>query len=1369
MKNKEGSLSSKKLRKLIVSYFSLSYIIFTIFISAFFLITAKGLIKESTIKDLNHRIELRKLLVEEWLRKSKDISRQIASRTMIRKKLESFNNNLISYNEIKKYTEPKLKDAISNVKEISGIYRLSKKNELVASLSRIEFDRIKNFINLNSMKLVIHNPVKIKNEFYILVNSPIKNKMNEIVGRDIILINLYKLNGILKKDIFKEKKENFLLSYEDNDKIIFFTNTEKLSENIKKVINDIQKSKISLKNNLINYKKHYILSIKIDEGIGWKLFLIIQKENLTYLIIKTFIPKFILPLFLLLIIILVFLLLTKPLTEKILLKTEELEKIVQQKTNSLKKEIDEKNELERKNKDLVFLKNAILESPQGIVVFALDKDYRYLDFTLLHKQTMKAIWGVDIEVGKSMLDYIKNEDDRKKAKKNFDRALKGENFVLVEEYGDEALKRNYYENRYNPIYDKNKNIIGLSVFVIDVTEQKRIENELRNSEERFKTLFNGINHSVLVHILQEKGFSKFIEVNKTACEVYGYTREEFLEITPKEISSLTDVEKRGSAEYRKELLEKKHAVFEATHITKDGRRFPVEISSNIFNWMGKNVIVSIITDITEKKKAEQELRESEEYNKVLFHSSLIPLVVMDSKTFKFLDCNQAAINIYGFKTREEVLGKTPADVSTPTQYNGVSSELAAKEKIEKALKKDKVIFEWRHQRPDGSIWDAEVQLMKFTFKNHSYLLFSLLDITERKRILQQLTESEERYRTAFKTMPESITISSLDGTYIDVNDGFMNITNYKREEVIGKSTIKLNIWKNKDKRDEFLNILKEKGYVDNFEAEFLTKDKRSIIGLISANLIKVNQKPAILTITRDITQRREVEKEILKEREKLSVTLRSIGDGVITTDVNGNIDFLNKTAERLTEWRTEEARGKSLEEVFKIVNEITRQKVRNPVKRVLSEGRIVGLANHTILISKTGKEYNIADSAAPIFDIQSNIIGVVLVFRDVTEKLRLEEEQLKLKKLESIGILAGGIAHDFNNILTGLFGNLELARLKLSNNDPAFGYVQTAFSALDRATKLTKQLLTFAKGGEPILENVDVKGIIKSNVEFNLSGSKIKPVFNLPDDIWEVVADKGQISQVISNLIINSKQAMPDGGRIYISAKNINSIEDEGISHYKGRYVLITIKDEGIGISQKHIEKIFDPYFSTKQQGSGLGLAIVHSIISKHNGYISVESSIGKGTTFYIYLPASKSKKQNIEKQKKSKSKNKKNDINILLMDDEEIIRDVATSMLNLLGYNVELAVNGEEAIEKYKAFMEKGKKFDLVIMDLTVPGGIGGKEAIKEMKKIDSSIKAIVSSGYSTDPIMSNYKKYGFEGKLLKPFQLSEVEEEIEKILNIK
>jgi len=748
-------------------------------------------------------------------------------------------------------------------------------------------------------------------------------------------------------------------------------------------------------------------------------------------------------------------------------------------------------------------------------------------------------------------------------------------------------------------------------------------------------------------------------------------------------------------------------------VSKDGEEFPVEIHSNIFKWQGKDVIISIVTDITERKKAEEALRESEEYNKILFQGSLIPLVVMEADTYKFIDCNDAAVKIYGFSSKEEVLGKTPADVSTPTQYNGEPSKIAAAEKIEKALKERKVIFEWRHQRPDGTTWDAEVQLMTFTYKGQKYLQFSLLDITERRKIQEKILENEQKYRAIFNTTPDAVALLTLDGVYLDVNDGFVRQSGYSKEFVIGKSYRDLKVSDDPKYIDKLIEELKEKGMIHNVEVDYIGKDGKKYYGLLSASLVTINNQPMILSITRDITRRKIIEEEVANEKERLAVTLRSIGDGVITTDTSGKIVLINRTAERLTGWKYSEAVGKPLEEVFNIINEVTREKVENPVERVLREGRIVGLANHTILISRDGKEYNIADSAAPIVDIKSNITGVVLVFRDVTEKLRLEKEQLKSKKLESIGILAGGIAHDFNNILAGLFGNLELAKVKIKKDHPAYKHIEVAEDALDRATSLTKQLLTFAKGGEPIIEIVNLGSLLRNAVEFNLSGSNIKAEFDIPVSLWNVKADKGQIEQVILNLIVNAKQAMPTGGKIYISAKNIDDIEEEGIFHLSGKYVKFSIRDEGIGISANYIDKIFDPYFSTKQEGSGLGLAIVHSIITKHNGYIKVSSKVGEGTIFEIYLPAAEEDVKKKKKKHKTKVKLKGRVIKVLIVDDEEIVRDVAISMIKELGFEAEGAKDGIEGLKKYKTAMKKGKKFD-VIMALV-------KKVVYETKKLST------------------------------------------------
>ncbi len=517
-----------------------------------------------------------------------------------------------------------------------------------------------------------------------------------------------------------------------------------------------------------------------------------------------------------------------------------------------------------------------------------------------------------------------------------------------------------------------------------------------------------------------------------------------------------------------------------------------------------------------------------------------------------------------------------------------------------------------------------------------------------------------------------------------------------------------------------------------------------------------------------LEEKNRFQQALLNEKEQLFVTIRSIGDGVITTNKKGEIRIMNKVAEKLTGWKLKDAEGKSLDKIFNIINQNTGEKIINPVDKVLKKGDIIEFANDTVLISKNKRKYNIEDSAAPIKDKQGKILGVVLVFRDVSEKLRTEKQLIKAKKLESVGILAGGIAHDFNNILMGVFGNLEIAKLKTKDNHPAYKFIETANNALERATNLTNQLLTFAKGGDPILNVVDLESIVKKTVDFNLAGSNIKTHYKFPSQgLWRIKADKGQISQVISNIIINAKEAMPEGGNIFIYAENIKNTDKTLKLNLQENFVKLSIKDEGIGISKKHIDKIFDPYFTTKQTGSGLGLATAHSIIKKHQGEIKVESTVDSGTIFTIYIPAVKDKKILGKKFKKVISHTKKfKNCKVLIMDDEEIILDVASEMFKSLGCEIETAADGKEAIDKFNLSKKENKTFDLIIMDLTIPGGLGGKETIKKILEIDPKAKVIVSSGYSTDPIMANYREYGFKGRLVKPFKLNDLKSELLKIL---
>ncbi len=524
-----------------------------------------------------------------------------------------------------------------------------------------------------------------------------------------------------------------------------------------------------------------------------------------------------------------------------------------------------------------------------------------------------------------------------------------------------------------------------------------------------------------------------------------------------------------------------------------------------------------------------------------------------------------------------------------------------------------------------------------------------------------------------------------------------------------------------------------------------------------------------LGITVDISIRKETETALQTEKERLNVTLQSIGDGVITTDVKGKILFLNKMAENLCGWTNEEAQGKPSSIVFNIINEKTGLKCASPIQRVMHLGRIIGLANHTALIAKDGTIRSIADSGAPIRDKESNIIGVVLVFRDVTHEQMLEEELLKTKKLESIGVLAGGIAHDFNNILSAILGNIELAGYRIAKEDTrTVSLLAEAEKATKRATKLTGQLLTFSKGGEPVKEPTSLAEMVTESANFVLHGSNIVCNYSFPEDLWMVEVDSGQIGQVIQNITINAKHAMPEGGTIVVHCANVTDTAAETLlSVDAGDYVRISIQDNGVGIPKAILDKIFDPYFTTKQEGSGLGLAICHSIINKHEGYITVSSNIGKGTIFTIYLPAIRSQATDRDNTEEASVRAAVRSATIMVMDDEKMLRDVAALQLSTLGHKAILVEDGLHAINKYQELQDSGTPVDIVIMDLTIPGGMGGQEAAEKLLKIDPDAKIIVASGYSNDPVMASYHKHGFIAAITKPFDLRQLSDTIAPILN--
>ncbi len=395
-------------------------------------------------------------------------------------------------------------------------------------------------------------------------------------------------------------------------------------------------------------------------------------------------------------------------------------------------------------------------------------------------------------------------------------------------------------------------------------------------------------------------------------------------------------------------------------------------------------------------------------------------------------------------------------------------------------------------------------------------------------------------------------------------------------------------------------------------------------------------------------------------------------------------------------------------------------------------------------------------------DISGNASEVMTTLVDITERKIMESEQLKIEKLESVGILAGGIAHDFNNILTSIVINLARAKMSLDSRENLSSMLTDAEDSCRRAKDLTNKLITFSRGGAPVKKIMSISEQLTDSTMFALRGSNVKCKFHLSRDLWHVEIDEGQMNQVIVNLVINATQAMPNGGTIYITAENLYAGTHNILSLPKMNFIKITVRDKGHGIPKEHIQKIFDPYFTTKKKGSGLGLSSAYSIIKNHGGYIDVRSETGSGSVFDIYLPAAriKSTVKNKEKQ------HLKGEGKVLLMDDDDTLRATISKTLNQLGYEVQLSSEGSEAIEIYEEALASDKPFDAVIMDLTISSGMGGKEAIAKLLKIDPKVKAIMSSGYSDDTIMANYKNYGFCGIITKPYEIEDLNELLSTVI---
>ena len=979
-------------------------------------------------------------------------------------------------------------------------------------------------------------------------------------------------------------------------------------------------------------------------------------------------------------------------------------------------------------------------------------------------------------IGRSIAGFF-HKDDLQLMKKNFQEVMIG----------------NYQSNEYR-VVTKDGGIrwistssrpvseegipAGIHGVLIDITERKKIEVALQESEEKYRNL---------AKMLPQTVFETDLEGNLTFSNLYGfetsgYTKEDFERGL--NVVNLVVPEERETLKQNigKILAGGRLTSHEYTVMRVDGSTFPVLIYSNPIIRDNKPVgLRGIAIDITERKQTEDTLRESEEQYRAIFNSAAVSFWEYDftdvlpymnriqkedisdyRKYFhknpemahkiislvKLVNVNETTVMLYGAESKEELIAEFGKH-QTPESYNTFLEVIIASMEGKRHYSCETV-----NLTLDGRLINVLLHITyTYTFRRKNLALVTVTDITGRKQAEEALKKSDNLLRSALGAIPAMLSVLDRDFNILYSNwKGYADVCEEKR--IIG---------------DKCYKVFRNSNVVcPDCKAKTVLKARKPLFTEVNTQnriydlrIIPVFDEHGDVTMfleyVDDITDRKHSEEALMEKEASLSEAelMAQFGswDWKITQDTlewsKGLCGIFGTSTERF---------NKTFDSFMRFVHPDDHKKI---VKNVdLAVKGIKPLNYEHRIIRPDGSERTLHEKAKVTFDENGNAVRMLGVAHDITELKQLDAERSKADKLESVGILAGGIAHDFNNILTAIIGNVSLAMLSLDNNSEEYGILTDAEKACLQAKDLTKQLLTFSRGGIPEKETAHVSGIINNSAGFSLRGSNVKSIITVADDLWPADVDKGQINQVINNLLINADQAMPEGGIINIAAENCAVTEGDNLPIGCGNYVKISINDQGTGIPEEYFLKIFDPYFTTKQKGSGLGLATTYSIIHQHDGHISVDSELGVGTTFTIYLPASAKKVEETTKSEEAGSVFKGK---ILLMDDEETVLEVVSKMLTHYGNSVVTVRDGIEAIDLYKKEMETSEPFDIVILDLTVPGSMGGEKAVHELLKIDPEIRAIVSSGYSTNPVVANYKQYGFKGNISKPYKMKD----LAKILN--
>lgn len=639
------------------------------------------------------------------------------------------------------------------------------------------------------------------------------------------------------------------------------------------------------------------------------------------------------------------------------------------------------------------------------------------------------------------------------------------------------------------------------------------------------------------------------------------------------------------------------------------------------------------------------------------------------------------------------------------------------------------------------------------------------------KLEDDLKLSEKKYSLLIENLHAGVVVHAADTSIIDFNQQALRVLGLEKDQILGK--------KGFDPAWHFQHddgtILELQEYPVNKIAQTLSPIKNQTFGInrpgpyndtlwVNVNGVPLfdekDQLEFIIITFVDFTARRNIEINLKTSEEQYRNLVELSSDLIFNENLKGEFIFINRAFDETLGYSKEELIEQDISYLIHPDDLSNLIKAKQP----LFEGKDIKNVVYRFK-AKNGQYKFFSTNASPLFDSKGKICEIHGIARDVTELKKKESDKIQKQRLESVGTLAGGLAHDFNNILVGILGNLNLLQQNEQHlKSDSIEMIDDIAEATQRASDLTQQLLTFSKGGEPIRKAENIVQILQFCIKLVMSGSKSKCQIVSHKKMHLVNVDFGQIQQVINNILLNADQSMPKGGLIAIKLTNfLKKRTNSEIDLQLGQYVKISISDEGEGIPDTMKEKVFSPYFSTKSKGTGLGLATAYSIIRRHNGFINFESNLGKGTTFHVYLPISKNEKHSILTEKDIKlTKTGK----ILVLDDNLTVLKMIQKMLHHLKQKVDIVEDGKQVLQKYREAMLKEEPYDIVIMDLTIPGGMGGKEAIQDLYQIDPTVKAIVSSGYSTDPIMANYQEYKFKGILKKPYTIHQIKQLLRDLL---